>query len=954
MKTTRQQTNKGLDTMFKRTKTSLFVLSALGMLVPTLGYAADEPNKEDEELEIIKVSGLRSSIISAQEKKLNSNKIMDGISADDMGALPDRSITETLQRVAGVAIDRYMTQGDPEHFSVEGNGVIVRGLSQVRSELNGRSSFSATGGRSLSFGDVPPELLSAVNVYKSPSADQIEGGLAGTIDLVTRLPFQEDGQKMAFTLSANHGDLIEETKPAYSLLYSNNWDTSIGKIGFLADIAYSELSTRNDSIYVRPFFYRDDIAGHEGETVYVPRGADWRTMHFNRERTGNYVALQWAPADNHELTLTYFNSNYDMQWDEDAIFVGNDPYTVQATADSKFGDDNVLYQGRLYQDGGIPMGSDVRVAVQESETTDITLGYRYYNDKLEFTASVQNVDSESSGLDSTVATEILVPYLDVDFSGSVPEVGSDADYLATPGNYNWNFQQDSQYLKKGDMTAVQADVKYFLDSKMFPTLKVGGRYSDSTSDNADTGYNWAVLATSWAQGAISPETQANITPAESDLHLNTFDNFFGGQVSSPANVYAPIVDFALNHPTSYETLRDRFEYTEDWIAPWQLRSLDDENYQNNQTEKTYSAYFMLDYELDTKLPISGNFGVRYVKTENTAHGHLSYPNNSLFGGPQFIAQDAEHSYSNVLPSLNVRIELSEDVLLRLAVAKTMARPDFSTLGANLNLSANIKEGDCQDAQENGEEVGTDCFLLTAASDTNPYRDPMEATQFDASLEWYYDEGGSMYFALFSKDVDGYESTQLRTENYGGFDYNVSRPVSTGEADMKGFEISINHFFKTLPEPFDGLGIQANYTYIDSSTSVEEDAEPFDADGSTYGPMPYLGLSKNAYNLVGIYEKGPISFRLAYNWRSEFLMSTRANGYKADDNSWALPVFNAPAGYLDGSIAYKINDNLTLALEANNLGDTVTKNIMKQNGPGNHYGAYHASDRRYALSLRGNF
>ena len=178
MKVTHTDQHKG--DVFSRTRTSLCVLSALGLLThasATLAQEAEPQTTEDEEtVEVIQVSGMRSSIITATEAKMSSDKIMDGISALDIGALPDRSVTETLQRVPGVAIDRYMTQGDPEHFSVEGNGVIVRGLTQVRSELNGRSTFSANGGRTLSFGDVPPELLSAVNVYKSPSADQIEGG----------------------------------------------------------------------------------------------------------------------------------------------------------------------------------------------------------------------------------------------------------------------------------------------------------------------------------------------------------------------------------------------------------------------------------------------------------------------------------------------------------------------------------------------------------------------------------------------------------------------------------------------------------------------------------------------------------------------------------------------------------------------------------------------------------
>lgn len=943
--------------LFKRTKTSCCVMGALGLLAhSTLSFAQESTTKEQEtdDTEVIEVKGLRSSVISAKETKFASDKIMDGISADDIGALPDRSVTETLQRVAGVAIDRYMTQGDPEHFSVEGNGVIVRGLTQIRSELNGRSTFSANGGRTLSFGDVPPELLSAVNVYKSPSADQIEGGIGGTIDLETRLPLQEDGQKMAFTLTANYGDLIEEVKPAFSALYSNNWDTDKGRFGVLFDIAQSELSTRNDSMYVRPFFYRDDIEGHEGETVYVPRGADWRTMYFNRERTGGYVALQWAPSEAHEFTFTYFVSDYDMKWNEDAIFVGNDPYAVQASADSVFGEDNVLETGRLYQDGGIPMGSDVRVSKQNAKTEDFALRYRWTSDKWSVEASVQRVESTSVGLDSTVATEIRVPYIDVDLTGSLPTISSDADYLATAANYVWNFAMDNQYDRKADMTALEFNATRFTAVDMIPSVRFGGRYSESKANNADSGYNWSPLAVSWLQSAIV-EGYENITPDESELHLNSFNNFFGGQVPSPANVYAPDVSFASGYPNSFQELQDKFTYA-DWSswAVWSQRDLADDQWQNNQTEKSTAVYLMADYELELGGKFaSGNFGVRYVHTKNVAHGHLQYPYVDLFGNGAYEDLNAENSYSEILPSFNFKMELTEELLLRFAASKAMARPDFSAMGANLTLNAGVKESS-QSKQEAGEQLTADDYDLTLSADTNPYLEPMTSIQLDVSLEWYYDEANSMYAALFSKDIDGYQVYQLSEVEYGGYTYNATWPVSSGSADIRGLELSLNHFFTDLPAPFDGFGIQANYTYIDSSTELGSDAEPRDTDYSTYGTMPYQGLSKRSYNIVAMYEKNDWSLRLAYNWRDEFLMSTRANGYQADDSSWALPLFNAPAGYLDGSVSYRINDNFSVVLEANNLADTVTKNIMKQNGPGNHYGAYHVNDVRYALSLRGNF
>ena len=147
----------------------------------------DDPTQEDEDgprsrfaqrhedapVEEVVVRGVRRSLESAQALKRFSGVIVDSVTAEDIGALPDRSVTETLQRVPGVAINRFAAGRDPDHFSVEGSGVVVRGLTYVRSEVNGRDSFTANNGRGLSFADVPPELLIGVDVFKSLSADRI-------------------------------------------------------------------------------------------------------------------------------------------------------------------------------------------------------------------------------------------------------------------------------------------------------------------------------------------------------------------------------------------------------------------------------------------------------------------------------------------------------------------------------------------------------------------------------------------------------------------------------------------------------------------------------------------------------------------------------------------------------------------------------------------------------------
>ncbi len=982
-----------LGKKYRRTRTSLLVLSALGMLTPSLSFAAETTEKvtqkKTDDVEVIEVTGLRSSIIASAARKLDSDKIMDGITSEDMSALPDRSVTETLQRVAGVSIDRFLTQDDPEHFSVEGNGVAVRGLTQVRSELNGRSTFSANGGRTLSFGDVPPELLSGVMVYKSPTADQIEGGIGGTIDLETRLPFHQEGQNFAFDIAANYGDLSKETTPSYSALYSNTWDTDIGRIGFLADIAYSELTSRNDSMYIRPFFYRTDLVGYEGTEVAIPKAVDWRSMEFNRKRDGQYVALQWEPSENQELTFTYFNSSYEMEWVEQSIFIaGTNPADLQISDDTVL-ENNIFQSGSLTSSGDLGMATNTGLANQESQTEDFSLEYSFYNDDFEFSASAQYVKSTTEGLDLTVATNINVPYLTVDITGSTPKVSTDAGTLADTNNYSWDSQQSHDYEREADMLALQGDFKYFLDSETFTAVKVGVRYTDTNSENLDSEYQWKPLAPSWIVSQIVPEDLDNITVAESDMKLVQFNNFFNGSASIPASIYGPKDSWVTDYPNGFQTLSDKFTYYKTGEGPnswdgwagtgnyWEDRNFDSNpEYLNKQEEETIAIYAMVDFEINSlAYPVDGNFGVRYVRTENNANGYLLYPDDPFFGNAAYEAISAENDYSNFMPSLNVRVELSDELVLRFAAAMAIARPDYGQLKAHQTLSAayNQETQDDLDNLEPGEdlpyEIGPDNYVLTSSSDSNPYLEPIKSTQFDLSLEWYYDEGNSAYLALFTKDIDGYNQISHTVESYAAsgededgnpweaYGYDVERPINAATARLSGLELSVNHFFTTLPEPFNGLGVSANYTYIDSSTDIIPTNQPIDTDGQVFDEdMPYRGISETAYNIVGMYEYSDFHVRLAYNWRDKYLVSTNANGFKDDhsDPVYRLPVYTEAAGYLDGSIAYDINENFTIALEANNITNTVSKTATQQRMTGLRNSAFHANDSRYALSLRGKF
>ena len=228
---------------FKKTAIAL-AATQIALLASGMAFAQTE-GQQVAGANVVVVTGQRKALDSAQAIKRDSDEIVDSIVADDIGKLPDRSITEVLQRVVGVTMDRTMSKGDPEHYSVEGSGVTIRGLSYTRSELNGRDSFSANGGRALNFADVPPELMAGVDIYKNPSAEQIEGGIGGLVNLRTALPFDFKGAKGAVSVQESRSQLRGKNSPSLSGLVSNRWKTGFGEFGALLDLARSRIDTEN-------------------------------------------------------------------------------------------------------------------------------------------------------------------------------------------------------------------------------------------------------------------------------------------------------------------------------------------------------------------------------------------------------------------------------------------------------------------------------------------------------------------------------------------------------------------------------------------------------------------------------------------------------------------------------------------------------------------------------------
>src|SRR3954451_6223264 len=231
------------------------------------------------------VTGQRRALRTSQQIKRNADTVVDSITATDIGAFPDKSVAEALQRVPGITVNRFAATSDTAHFSAEPSGVIVRGLPQVRSEFNGRDVFSANSGRGLSWSDVTPELLAGVDVYKNQTADMIEGGIAGSINLRTRVPFDAPGELVQIGARANYGDLDKKWTPDINGFYSNRWQTGAGEFGIMANVAYSQVKTRSQGIqYGRAAVIENGFGPDGPPLAFMPASINFLNNEYNRKR----------------------------------------------------------------------------------------------------------------------------------------------------------------------------------------------------------------------------------------------------------------------------------------------------------------------------------------------------------------------------------------------------------------------------------------------------------------------------------------------------------------------------------------------------------------------------------------------------------------------------------------------------------------------------------------------
>lgn len=577
---------------------------------------AEDDSAEDDAViqDVIIVSGIRASLQSAQILKRESDTVVDAITAEDIGALPDRSVNEALQRIPGVAITRYASPGDSQHFSVEGSGVVIRGLTYVKGEFNGRDTFSVNGGREISFNDVSPELVGSVEVFKNLTADRIEGGISGTVSINTRKPFDSSKRLIYVSAENNYADLSKRSAPSFTGLYSNQWTLGDGsRIGLLVSGTYSRLYSKVDSSFVtspverfngtRTFNegtpYESTVTdtfdcGAGLESCYTPVGGGVRTQDFDRKRYGLSAALQYAsPDDRFIATGQFLRTNGRQAWTEHTIEPNVWYADVNATFPAAgtsyaFDDKGVFVSGMVTRPGGyhygnIPGGGGYGVLdnfmegglftaqsnrgfLNDYTTDDYSLNLKFEaNDRLRFSVDGQMVKSKVKNVDVIVDTGTW-SNIAVDSSGKIPEItfslGDVPSYGGTPSAAEYFADPNSLYFRDafanredndGTEWAFRGDMEYDLsDDGFLRRLKVGARYSDRDQTVRTNAYNnWGAPSETWTSGG--PQTFASIDPAYYETF--SFDNFFRGAVGQPPSISALKGNLALNYGAVQDLLR---------------------------------------------------------------------------------------------------------------------------------------------------------------------------------------------------------------------------------------------------------------------------------------------------------------------------------------------------------------------------------------------------------------
>lgn len=883
--------------------------SDAGAASPATALPQDEPAAAD-----IVVTGFRASLNSALNVKRNETASIDAIKAEDIAEFPDLNLAESLQRIPGVAISRV---------NGEGRNVTVRGLGPeyTRVRINGMEAIGTTGGtdnsggvnrgRGFDFNIFSSDLFSNLSVRKTATADVEEGSLGGVVDLQTARPLDYKKPTAVLSAAASYNDLSGKTTPRLSGLVATQTDD--GRFGVLLSVAYEERKIVEEGANITRWTYGGFNGGFApastlpGKTIaqindgnpdtalFHPRIPGLVSYDIAQKRLGAAGSIQFKPTDRTTISIDSLFSRLDGTRKEAQL---------QAISFSRSGSgkpQTIIRDGTVDGDNNIITGTFDNVDMRSQSRYDV-LKTEFYQvngsidqqlgDRVKINIMGGHAKSEfKNPIQTTVTIDAVnTGNFQYDFTSRFPTISPGVD-VANPST--WSFINGTSEVRIRPQTVDNAftTAKGFVEweANDMVTLKAGADWRKFEYDSTE-------------RRRLSGETVvAPLTAAELASMTTLFDGFGKG----------------LNVPAGTPTA---------WIVPNLAAFISQGNIYGNPiyatggvenatargsyvtvTEKDLGIWGMTQFNLaDAGLPIRGDLGLRYVKTDQFSTGYASR-------GATTNLVSADRTYKRWLPSINLVGNITEDLQVRFAAAKTLARAGIASLtpGGNLNVSG-----------------GNRSF-----SSGNPDLKPTSSKNLDVSIEWYPTQGAIYALAAFRKDIGTFVQTLSVGLPYASLGlpnslldgttaspsdvFIVSQPVNSSGGILEGFEVNIQQPFSFLPGILSNFGVLANYTFVKSDIEYLTAA-----DGSASVTAPLVGLSRHAANATLYYETKKFQIRGSVAYRSKYLTAvpgTEGNAYNGTNRTINV----------DAQASYNITEKMKLSIEAINLTDTKNDQFVDE-------------------------
>jgi iron complex outermembrane recepter protein len=832
----------------------------------TAPQAAQPDEPIEAEPETVVVTGIRASLRSAQGTKRVAVQIIDSIVAQDIGKLPDVTVSETAARIPGLQADRV---------GGEASRILVRGLPDFSTTYNGREIFTAET-RTVALQDFPSANIAGLEVYKSSTANLVEPGLAGLINVRSRRPFDFPGFQVAGSFWAVSTKQAGEVNPSGNILVSNRWEVDGQEFGLLINASYNELDYL-DSEPSNTDFIADPVIN--GQAVRLP---DIQRLFYrsgNRVRPSVNAAAQWRPNENLDLFAEVLWQGFRNKIDDRLAAVplyGGQSYTNLVLRPGT----NQVSSGTVVNQGD-PIFTFQGGTFNQTDTYQFAAGGQYESGPLLVKFDIARTDTEFTGSTESV-DRIFAGRQTIDFDLETPQFQLRNFDAANPANYFFDGLYEENQRSAGSDWQVRVDAEYeFDDASFIRKAQVGVRYTDRDAIR-EFGNRFAGFR------------GRNIPSSSLPLTFEVFRaGFRGTDVQSGFNTFlSPTYDsIRANRTALRQFVIDNGPFggfgTFTLDAPAMTRLYTAE-------EQTLAAYGQVEYAIGEKL--DGVIGLRAVHTKSQVVGEFV---SGIEG------RDEAQDYTDWLPNISLRYRILPELQFRLSATQTRTKPSFADLNPSLVLGA----VDPTDGIRRG-------------GGGNPSLKPFTSNNYDASLEYYFSGTGFVAATAFRRDLDGFIQTQATrfTDPVLGL-IELRIPINTGEGKIEGVEIQGQAFadFESLPAWARGFGVQANMTVLTAKTGFPN------ASGEVVLDR-ILGVSKVIYNAALIYEYRGFSSRLSYNGRGKFLDQRQDRG---DDFYTEEGV---PAPRLDFSASYAFNDNYTFFLDWTNiLEDPYKVNLSSARG-----------------------